>query len=165
MSKTFEELDFRSTPLGELFLRRRRMLSLGVDVYEVKLGNAFLMSSLFHLVEEELAGLALCELEGGEWDVVVGGLGLGYTARAVLAHESVHSLIVVEALAPVIEWHQSGLVPLGRELTTDPRCRLVKGDFFALANSETSGRPANAGISRRAVARSQPAAVPDAVLN
>lgn len=136
MSEIFEELDFRPTALGELFLRRRRMLSLGIDVYEVKLGDAFLMSSLFHFVEEELARLALSELETGEWDVVVGGLGLGYTARAALAHESVHSLTVVEALAPVIEWHQRGLVPLGRELTADSRCHFVKEDFFALAESE-----------------------------
>ena len=33
----------------------------------------------------------------------------------------------------VIEWHRRGLVPLGPTLTADPRCRLVAGDFFALA--------------------------------
>jgi spermidine synthase len=32
-------------------------------------------------------------------DVVVGGLGLGYTAQAVLEHEAVKSLVIVEALA------------------------------------------------------------------
>jgi spermidine synthase len=63
---------------------------------------------------------------------VVGGLGLGYTARAVLADDRVRDLIVVDALAPVIDWHRRELVPLGRELTTDPRCRLVVGDFFTM---------------------------------
>ena len=138
LSANFEELDYRQTALGELFLRRRRMHSLGeIEVYEVKLGDAFLMSSLFHAVEDALAHLALAELPPGEWDVVVGGLGLGYTAAAALEHPSVRSLLVVDALEPVIEWHQRGLVPLGPKLTGDPRCRLVNGEFFALADTET----------------------------
>ena len=138
MSIDFEELDYRQTPLGELTLRRRRLRSLGnVDVFEVKLADAFLMSSLFHAVEDALAHLALAELEPGEWDVVVGGLGLGYTAVAALEHASVRSLLVVDALEPVIDWHQRGLVPLGPTLTSDSRCRLTNGDFFALADTET----------------------------
>lgn len=132
----FEELDHQDTSLGELSLRRRRMLSLGgIEIYEVKLGNAYLMSSLFHDVEEALAHLALAELQGTHWDVVVGGLGLGYTARAALAHREVESLLVIDALKAVIEWHEGGLVPLGQELTADPRCRLLHADFFARAQS------------------------------
>ena len=45
MSLYFEELDFRPTPIGALSLRRRRELSLGVDVFEIKLGDEYLMSS------------------------------------------------------------------------------------------------------------------------
>src|SRR6202023_1083957 len=98
-SQNFEELDYQKTPLGELILRRRRMLSLGgMEVYEVKLGEAFLMSSLFHEVEEALSHLGLAELEGESWDVVVGGLGLGYTAVAALEDSEVASLLVVDAL-------------------------------------------------------------------
>ena len=84
MSKNFEELDFQPTHLGDLILRRRRLHSLGTDVFEVKLGEAFLMSSLFHVVEEALADLALREVQVDAIDVVVGGLGLGYTAAAAL---------------------------------------------------------------------------------
>jgi hypothetical protein len=40
MSLYFEELDYRLTPIGALSLRRRRELSLGVDVFEIKLGVA-----------------------------------------------------------------------------------------------------------------------------
>jgi spermidine synthase len=43
---------------------------------------------------------------------------------------------VVDALAPVIEWHEKGMLPLGRALVDYPRCRLLHGDFFALADSE-----------------------------
>ena len=64
---------------------------------------------------------------------MVGGLGLGYTAEAVLADDRVRGLVVVDALAPVISWHRQELVPLGRTLTTDPRCRLQLGDFFAMS--------------------------------
>jgi spermidine synthase len=146
MGRDFEELDYQKTPLGELVLRRRRMLSLGgLEVYEVKLGDAFLMSSLFHQVEVALAHLGLSELEGAAWEVVVGGLGLGYTAAAALEHREVASLLVVDALSPVIEWHRRGLVPLGPCLTSDPRCRLLAADFFAGALSVEGFDPARPG--------------------
>lgn len=142
MSMLFEELDYRPTPIGAISLRRRRELSLGVDVFEIKLRDEFLMTSLFTTSEIALARLGLAALPGRPLDVVVGGLGLGYTARAVLEHDRVGSLLVVEMLEPVVEWHRDGLLPLGRELTGDPRCRLVQGDFFALAASEAGFHPA-----------------------
>lgn len=89
--------------------RRRRDLALGVDVYEIKLDDKYLMSSLFTAAEVELARLALRALPDCEADVLVGGLGLGYTAQAVLEHERLRSVVVVEALAEVISWHQRGL--------------------------------------------------------
>jgi spermidine synthase len=135
MSVNFEELDFRPTPIGVLSLRRRRLPGTDTDIYEIKLGDEFLMSSRFTVAEIELARLGLAALQRSDLDVVVGGLGLGYTAQAVLEHSSVRSLIVVDALAEVIEWHRQGLLPLGKQLTDDPRCRLVKSDFFAMSDS------------------------------
>jgi hypothetical protein len=130
LSVYFEELDFRPTPMGVLSLRRRRHLGSGLDIYEIKLGDEFLMSSAFTVAEIALARIGLAALERRDLDVVVGGLGLGYTALAVLENRAVRSLIVVDALAEVIEWHQQGLLPLGKQLTQDPRCRLVNGDFL-----------------------------------
>jgi spermidine synthase len=104
-----------------------------MDVFEVKLGDEYLMSSLFTVAEVELARLALRRLDGPALDVVVGGLGLGYTAAAVLEDDRVHELVVVDALQPVIDWHRQGLVPLGASLTADLRCRLVQGDFFSMS--------------------------------
>ncbi len=135
MSARFQELDWRPTPLGELVLRRRRDPLDGKDIYEIKLGGEFLMSSLFTVAEEELSRLALAELPGTGLDVVVGGLGLGYTALAVLENQDVRSLVVIDALGEVIEWHERGLIPAGATLAADPRCELVKGDFFALMRS------------------------------
>lgn len=137
MSLDFEELDFQETPLGDLTLRRRRMRSLeNLEVYEVILGTGYLMSSLFTTVEIALADLGLALLGGSNLDVVVGGLGLGYTAQAALKDQRVGSLLVVEIFPQVISWHEQGLVPLGSELTADPRCRYLPGDFFALAAAE-----------------------------
>ena len=96
MLTLFEELDYRDTPIGGLSLRRRRELRLGVDVFEIKLGDEFLMSSLFTASEIALADLGLAGLPGSGLNVVVGGLGLGYTAKAVLAHGNVASLVVVD---------------------------------------------------------------------
>jgi len=145
MSLYFEELDFRPTPMGALSLRRRRQLSTGIDVYEIKLGDEFLMSSLFTVAEIALARLGLAALQRADLDVVVGGLGLGYTARAVLDDTRVRSLIVVDALAEVIEWHQRGLLPLGEQLMADPRCRFVNGDFFAMSASTDGLDPQSPG--------------------
>lgn len=140
MSLNYEELDFQETPIGDLMLRRRKILQLGgVDVYEVKLGNSFLMTSLFHESESQLAYLGLAHSEKGELDVIVGGLGLGYTAAAALEDERVKSLVVVEYLPPVIRWHKDHLVPMGSTLTEDSRCSIVNGDFFALAHDTTRG--------------------------
>lgn len=135
MGPLFEELDHQSTPMGEISLRRRRELTLDLDVYEAKLDDEFLMSTLFTVAEIALADLGLAVVEGDGLDVVVGGLGLGYTARAVLADERVRSLHVVEALPQVIEWHRRGLLPVSEALTSDPRCHFVEGDFFAMVAS------------------------------
>lgn len=137
MSRRFEELAFAETPMGELTLRRRVEPVLGVEVHEVRLGEEYLMSSLFTEGEEELARLGLAALDAsGAVDVVVGGLGLGFTARAALADVRVASLLVVDALPDVIDWHVRGLLPGSEQLTADPRVRLVEGDFFAMSAGE-----------------------------
>jgi spermidine synthase len=118
--------------MGPISLRRRLEPSLGVDVYEAKLGDEFLMSSLFTTGETELARLGLAAAPDAALDVLVGGLGLGYTARAVLADPRVRSLTVVDALDEVIDWHRRGLLPETAGLAADPRTRLLAGDFFAL---------------------------------
>ena len=142
----FEELDYHETPIGAISLRRRSEPRLGGKIlYEVKLGEEFLMSSLFVEAEEQLAALALQSLDAEKLDVVVGGLGLGYTAAKALENEAVRSLLVIEALAPVISWHQLGLVPLQDKLALDARCSLVHGDFFKLAASPNSFDSDNSG--------------------
>jgi len=139
MPPLFEELDYRQTVLGELILRRRRILKLDSDVVEVILNEEHLMSDMFTASEVALARLPLdLMMSNGPVrpDILVGGLGLGYTADTVLGYDAVASLTVIEYLAPLIEWHEAGILPLARRLPDDPRCRLVEGDFFALARGD-----------------------------
>lgn len=145
MSAAFEELDWAETPMGLVSLRRRREPVKQVDVYEVKLDDEFLMSSLFTVAEVELARLGLAATPGTDLDVVVGGLGLGFTARTVLDDPRVRSLTVVEALAEVIGWHERDLLPEASVLTSDPRVRFAHGDFFAMADGDAGFDPATPG--------------------
>jgi len=130
-----KELGYENTPLGELTLRRRPEPRLNnQEVFEVKLGDEYLMSSLFTESERQLATLGLAPLKG-KLDVVIGGLGLGYTAAEALKNEDVSRLLVIDLFQAVIDWHQAGLVPMGEVLTKDPRCELRQGDFFELART------------------------------
>ena len=93
MASGFRELDYQETPLGAISLRQRPEPRLGGQLlFEVQLGDEFLMSSLFTEAEIQLSKLALRALadrNADERDIVVGGLGLGYTALAALAPLSV----------------------------------------------------------------------------
>jgi spermidine synthase len=128
----FEILAWEDTPLGPLCLRQRELLSApGTVVTEVTLGHQFLMSSLHTDSERALARVAL-EMHGGTGlRVLVGGLGLGYTAHAALASERVARVEAVELLSQVMDWLEGDLLPLSSELKADPRFRTVQGDVYA----------------------------------
>ncbi|CAN5484144.1 hypothetical protein BH10ACT6_BH10ACT6_15160 [soil metagenome] len=132
MIAAFEELDWQSTPMGELTLRRRVDPSLDLEIFEVKLGEEYLMSSAFTVAEEALADLGLAVTSGESLRVLVGGLGLGYTAIAALRDARVAALTVIDTLPAVIDWHQRGLLPVSAQLTGDARTSLVLDDFFAV---------------------------------
>lgn len=144
MGLLFEQIDSQPSPLGEITLRRRRIPALGDrDIYEVKLGEEFLMSSMFVDAEVALADLTLEITQGDDLAVVVGGLG--YTADAVLRNDRVGELLVVDALGTVIRWHEEEKVPLGQVLNDDPRCRYVHGSFFDLADPAQGFDPDQSG--------------------
>jgi len=128
--KRFEELDYRPTAKGPAILRRRWVPAVDRHVVEILLGDEHLMSDLFIEGESELARRALTRAPDRPLSVLVGGLGLGYTARAALEDPRVARLLVLDALQPVIEWHEEGLVPLTPPLRDDARCALRLADFF-----------------------------------
>lgn len=121
--------------MGDISLRRRLEPTLQIDVWEVKLGDEFLMSSLFTAGERAVARLGLAVTDGNDLRLIVGGLGLGYTALEALTDQRVASVHVIDTLDAVIDWHEQGLVPIGTQLADDPRCTLVHGDFFSMVDA------------------------------
>jgi spermidine synthase len=132
MSKlNLEILAYEESPLGMLCLRRRELLSQpGTIVTEVTLNHEFLMSSLYTDSEQALARIAL-EMHAGEnLQVLVGGLGLGYTAHEALLVDRVARVEVVELLPQVIGWLERGLVPLSAELCDEKRLVVTQDDVY-----------------------------------
>ncbi len=126
-----EILAYDDTPLGLLCLRRRELLSQpGTWVTEVTLNHEFLMSSLFTDSEQALARTAVDMHGGSALRVLVGGLGLGYTAWEALQAPSVAHVEVVELLPQVLEWIENDLTPLASQLRKETRLRLTPGDVY-----------------------------------
>lgn len=138
----FEILAHEPTPLGMLCLRRREILSRpGTVVTELLLDQELLMSSDQTHSERALARRALECFRGKDAAVLIGGLGLGYTAREALSCRRVGRVEVVEYLPQVIRWLDEGLIPLAGELTADPRIIVVEGDIYGRLASEPGEAP------------------------
>jgi len=127
-----EILAWEETPLGVLCLRRRSLPSSpGETVTEITLDHEFLMSSLHTESERALAGHAVAMHGGDGLRVLVGGLGLGYTAAAVLDTGRAARVEVVELLPQVIGWMREGRVPLSARFAAEARLELIEGDVYA----------------------------------
>lgn len=142
MDLIYEELDYQETPKGAISLRRRSEPRLdNLLIYEVKLNDEWLMSSLFVEAEEQLSVLGIEYLKQNGFSqnlsLVVGGLGLGYTSAKALEDSAVAELRTIEVMPAVIKWHQQGLLPIGKKLSDDRRSRLVHMDFFEFAQSDS----------------------------
>lgn len=135
MNEMFEEIAWEQTSIGELVLRRRRSKPDGEDIWEIKLNDGYLMSSQFVEGEIALADIALAMIEGNKLDVIIGGLGLGYTAQAALHNPRVVHLTVVELIPEVIEWHHNTLLPLAK-VVAGQSCDHVKQPEFAAGEIE-----------------------------
>ncbi|MGY2080295.1 spermidine synthase [Modestobacter sp. SYSU DS0657] len=118
-------------PHGEVALRRRTGDD-GVAHLELIVDGVFAMDDVDTSTERALATEALARCAGGELRVLVGGLGLGWTAATVLAEPRVGAVDVVELQPALVGWAGGGLLPA---LPDDPRLRLHTADVAAhLAN-------------------------------
>jgi spermidine synthase len=122
-----QTLDCVGTPDGrELVLYRRG------DVFHITIDRYELMSSRAHRSEEELARLAVAAL--GDLPaphLLVGGLGMGFTARAALdalGGRAGARVTVAEVFAAVIAWNRGVLAPLAGAPLADPRLTVVHAD-------------------------------------
>lgn len=97
----------------------------------VRVDNRVLMSNRVHQSEIELAEQAIERVVDPE-DILIGGLGLGYTLRAALdvASESAR-VTVVELVPELVDWNRRLLPHLNDHPLEDPRCEVIVGDAFA----------------------------------
>jgi spermidine synthase len=139
MSSNLEILAYETTPLGDLCLRRRELLSRpGTVITEITLDHQLLMSSHNTESERALATEALARHLGEDLSVLVAGLGLGYTAAAVLQSARVERLEVIELLPAVVGFLNDGLIPLSAELLGDERFGVRQGDAYAMLQGDTA---------------------------
>ena len=107
---------------GELVLRRREDGSL-----ELRANGVFVMDTVETSTERELATRALA-LHAHPGNVLIGGLGLGYTLEATLADPRVGAVAVVEIEPALVDWLREGTVPHGPALLADPRVTVTVAD-------------------------------------
>ncbi len=124
----WQELGRARVPNGDLVLSRRG------DEYAIRLRGAELMNSRMHQSEDQLAtrGCAGFGARSG-MRVLIGGLGMGFTARAALDVLAPDARVVIAELLPeVIEWNRGPLAHLAGAPLEDPRVEVVQGDVGAI---------------------------------
>ncbi|MCW2848752.1 MAG: spermidine synthase [Marmoricola sp.] len=121
---------------GEVVLRRR-VEERAADTLELRVNGVFVMDTRETTSEIELAGAAL-ELVEDPRDVVVGGLGLGYTTQRVLADHRVEQVKVVEIEEALVGWMRDGTVPHGPAVLADRRVHVVNADIMVAVAEATS---------------------------
>ena len=124
-------LDVAETEIGTIYLGKRQVPGAVDTVFEILIGEDVLMTSLAPVSERRLSTSALAQHTGsGPLRVLVGGLGLGYTASAALEDSRVHSLCVVEKMDFIINWMKEGQLPLSESFANEERLSIVRGDVY-----------------------------------
>jgi spermidine synthase len=101
----------------------------GTDVYELIVDGVFAMDTVQVSSELRLASETLRRLEGSGWRILLGGLGLGYTLRELLADQRVAAVEVIELEPELVAWVRDGLVAPASGLLEDDRVTVVVGDI------------------------------------
>ncbi|MEV2278320.1 spermidine synthase [Nocardiopsis sp. NPDC049922] len=112
---------------GDLVLRR-----VGPH-YEIYSNGVFLMDTRDGTSEREMVRASLAALPRGRSlaRVLIGGLGVGFSAREALDHPRVARVDVVELEPRVIAWHDGELGEAAGYVHRDPRCRVHNADIVA----------------------------------
>jgi len=118
-----EVIERVTTSTGEWQLQRRD------GHFEIICNGVFLMASYNQQSDRELAHLALQRVHGNELRVLVGGLGIGFTAQAALEDPRVARVDIVEIEPMVVRWHRDYFAPLVGQPLNDPRTRLIEADL------------------------------------
>ena len=126
-----EEVARAESERGEIVLLRRDTGAL-----ELRVNGVFVMDTVETSTEQALAEAALAVVDEPR-AVLVGGLGLGFTAHAVLADPRVEKVAVVEIVEAIVGGRRAGTVPQGRAFPAAERLTWVAGDARAAVAEAT----------------------------
>jgi spermidine synthase len=110
------------------------------DEFSMMLGDNELMNSRLSGSEEALATLTCRRIESVKQpEILIGGLGMGFTLRAALAVLGPEARIMVAELVPaVIAWAQGPMAPLFGGSLSDPRASVREADVVDVIRSHAS---------------------------
>lgn len=114
---------------GELQLLRRPLKP--VDEFTIRIaGGAELMNSRRHGSEDALGELACSHIRNKSGaQVLIGGLGMGFTLAAALAQLPADARVTIsELVSEVVDWNREWLGQVSGHPLTDPRVNTVVGD-------------------------------------
>ncbi|WP_405829949.1 spermidine synthase [Streptomyces sp. NBC_01176] len=120
-------IDRREGPYGEVVLRRHGAL------LQIIANGCFLMDTSDGRSERLLVDAAYDALDGRpEPDVLIGGLGVGFSLAHAVADRRWGRITVVERERAIVDWHRDGpLARLSARAFADPRTEIVEADLSA----------------------------------
>ncbi|WP_406454697.1 spermidine synthase [Streptomyces sp. NBC_01622] len=123
-------LDRREGPYGEVVLRRHG------ELLQIIANGCFLMDTSDGRSERLLVDAAYAALDGRpQPDVLIGGLGVGFSLAHAAADPRWGRITVVEREPAIVEWHRSGpLSELSASALADARTDILKTDLVAFVN-------------------------------
>ena len=101
------------------------------QVLELRVNGVFVMDTVETTSETALATAALALVDRPA-SVLVGGLGLGFTAHEVLSDSRVEQLLVAEIEEALVGWFRDGTVPHGPTFLADRRVTVAVADVQQL---------------------------------
>lgn len=129
------EIDSARLPDGEVMTLRQNG-----DDFEIRVGLYELMSSRNPASERALAKLVVARLGRPVRTALIGGLGLGYTLRALLDVSGPDAAITVAELVPaVVGWNRGPLAALAGHPLDDKRVTVFAGDVAAAMAANPGG--------------------------
>jgi spermidine synthase len=130
------QIDTARVPGADVELRLMRR---GAE-FSMMLGQNELMNSRLSGSEEALATLACRRIEAVKRaNLLIGGLGMGFTLRAALAVLGLDARITVAELVPaVIAWARGPMASIFADSLNDPRASILSADVIEVIQSHAS---------------------------
>jgi spermidine synthase len=127
VERMHEILDRQLTDHAEIQLQRR-----GPGIYEIVYNGIFLMASYNDYSERILARATIERLlpPTDGYQILVGGLGMGFTLQEVLACPRVSKAFVIEIEKAIIHWNRFYFSEFNGRAIEDPRTILLRFDLF-----------------------------------